>query len=235
MLSLCQTAHVDENMRQVLFQQHRGVPSASGDGVDLTLIESGPAQPLQLTFWADDFSSFIRDHPRESNLYLRSILRQLGVEALLAPDTTRAWQVFSDLRKPDPVLTAKVNQLLPKLNDPDYHVRNDALAKLFELGRDTADIIDHMDRSTLTPEQNIRLDRILLQYKPVPHDQIVKMRMDPAFLLDCLYSDDAAVRQTAVDRLRTLFRPDLEFNLNAPLDVRAAEVAKLRRQLTPGQ
>ena len=235
LLTLCQTVRADENSRQVFFQQRRGVSSASGDGVDLTVTESGPTQPLQLTFWADDFNSFIRDHPLESNLYLRSILRQLGVEVLLAPDPTRAWQVFSDLRKPDPIITAKVNELLPSLNSPDYHVRNETMAKLLAVGRETADVIDHMDRKSLTPEQNIRLDRIRLQYEPVPHEQIVKMRMDPAFLLDCLYSDDAAVRQTAMDRLRTLFRPDLEFHLNAPLDVRAAEVAKLRQQLTPGQ
>jgi hypothetical protein len=146
-----------------------------------------------------------------------------------------AWQVFSDLRRPDPQMARRVDELLPGLNDSDYHVRNQTLNRLRQYGRDAVDVIENMDRSKLTPEQNVRLDRFLLQYEQLPPKEVGRLRADPTFLLDCLYSEDLSVRQAAIDRLRMTFRPDLEFDMNAPAEARAAAVATLRQQLTPGR
>jgi hypothetical protein len=132
-------------------------------------------------------------------------------------------------------MARRIDELLPALNDPDYHVRNQTLIRLKQFGRDAVDVIENMDRSRLTPEQNVRLDRFLLQYEQLSSKEVGRLRADPTFLLDCLYSDDVSVRQAAVDRLRTTFRPDLEFDVNASTEARAGAVATLRQQLTPGR
>lgn len=234
-LTITRSTRTADAMHQVIFMQQRGVQSSGGDAVELFIVSSSDYQPQQLTFTSADFLSFLRDHPEQTDVYIRPMLRQLHCEALLCPDPSVAWQVFSDLRKPDPVMARRVDEVLPSLKDLDYHTRNQGLVKLRQLGREAVDVIENMDRSKLTPEQNVRLDRFLLQYEQLSPKEVGRLRADPTFLLDCLYSDDQSVRQAAADRLRTTFRPDLDFDVNAPLDTRTAAVATLRQQLTPGR
>jgi hypothetical protein len=234
-LTITRSTRTADAMHQVIFMQQRGVQSSGGDAVELFIVSSSDYQPQQLTFTSPDFLSFLRDHPEQTDVYIRPMLRQLQAEPLLCPDPSVAWQVFSDLRKPDPAMARRVEELLPGLNDSDHHVRNQTLNKLRQYGRDAVDVIENMDRSKLTPEQNVRLDRFLLQYEQLSPKEVGRLRADPTFLLDCLYSNDMTVRQAASDRLRTTFRPDLEFDVNAPAEVRAAAVTSLRQQLTPGR
>jgi hypothetical protein len=234
-LTITRSTRSADAMHQVIFMQQRGLQSSGGDAVELFIVSSSDYQPQQLTFTSPDFLSFLRDHPEQTDVYVRPMLRQLQAEPLLCPDPSVAWQVFSDLRKPDPVMARRIDELLPALNDPDYHVRNQTLIRLKQFGRDAVDVIENMDRSRLTPEQNVRLDRFLLQYEQLSSKEVGRLRADPTFLLDCLYSDDVSVRQAAVDRLRTTFRPDLEFDVNASTEARAGAVATLRQQLTPGR
>jgi hypothetical protein len=234
-LTLTRSTRTADVMRQVIFMQQRGVQSSGGDVVELFIVSSSDYQPQQLTFTSPDFLSFVRDHPEQTDIYVRPMLRQLQAEPLLCPDPALAWQVFSDLRRPDPMMARRVDELLPSLNDPDYHVRNDTLTKLRRLGRDAVDVIENMDRSKLAPEQNIRIDRFLTQFEQLDSKEVTRLRADPTFLMDCLYSDDTSVRQAAADRLRTTFRPDLDFDVNSPVEVRARAVAALRQQLTPGR
>lgn len=222
---------------QVIFTQQKA-PSTGGSGfVQLIVIETRAqgAAPDQINLEGSDFFSFIREHPAETEQHLRPLFREFGQEAVFAPDATAAWQVFSDLWRPDPAVIRQVDALLPALNAEDYHTRNAAQTRLEQLGRDGAAVLIHIDRSRLTPEQNARIDRALVPYAQLAPKEAARLRSDPGFLLDCLYSDSASLRAAAVNRLRQAIRPDLQFDVNASAESRAAAVQALRAQLVPSR
>jgi hypothetical protein len=217
----------------IIFTQRKGSPSDSAPYVQLSITEmhTQDAAPDQLNLTGPDFSTFLRDHPQETERYLRPLLRDLGQEAVFAPDSLLAWQVFNELWRPEPAITRKVESLLPLLNAEDYHQRNRALEQLRALGRDGAAALVHLNRSNLTPEQNARIDRALSHYSQVSRRAAAILRSDPRFLLDCLYCDEAALRSAAIAQLRTLIRPDLQFDVNADADARYAAIQALRAQV----
>ena len=200
--------------------------------LQLTVTPAGAATE-QLNFQSADFFSFLREHPQETARYVRPLLRDLGQEAVFAPEPTIAWQVFGELWKADPMLERRVRELLPLLDVADFHVRDAAQRRLRQLGRDGAAVLMHMDRAKLSPEQNARIDRFLVPYAHLGANEMVRLRSDVGFLLDCLYSDDLPLRRAALERLRAVARPDLQFDVDAGPSARGAAVAVLRRQLLP--
>lgn len=220
---------------QVIFTQQKAGLSAGPGLVQLMITESRSqgVAPEQLNLESSDFTSFVRDHPAETDQYVRPLLRELGQEAVFAPDQLLAWQVFSDLWKPDAAVTQHVQALLGGLNSPDYHQRDATLSALRELGRSGAAVLIHLDRSLLTPEQNARIDLALVPYAQLSMSEASRRRSDPGFLLDCLYADDVLLRKAAIDRLRQVVRPDLQFDVNADAPTRSAAIQVLRPQLLP--
>ena len=221
--------------QQVIISQQRGPQSNGGGMIQLSVTEfRAPGAAVEtLNYGSPDFFTFLRQHPREANMYVRPLLRELGQESVFAPEPMIVWQVFNDLWKPDPQIARRVEELLPKLNADDYHERDSALAKLQHLGRDGAAVLMHMDRSKLSPEQNARVDRALSPYAQLGGKEVARLKSDPGFLLDCLYADDAALRKAAAERLRAVAKPDLQFDVNADRAARSAAVAALRQQLLP--
>jgi len=222
-------------MHNVMLNQQRGLQSNGGGVVQLTVTESHAvnAAAEQLNFEASDFSGFVRQYPQETERYVRPLLRQLAQESVFAPEPMVAWQVFSDLWQPDPALARRIADLLPRLNSDDYRVRLATQVQLQRLGREGAAVLVRLDRSKLTPEQNVRIDRALIPFEQLSNKEAARLRVDAGFLLDCLYSDNMAIRQAAVDRLRTLDRPDLQFDVNADPESRARAIGSLRQQLIP--
>ena len=139
-LTITRSTRSADAMHQVIFMQQRGLQSSGGDAVELFIVSSSDYQPQQLTFTSPVFLSFLRDHPEQTDVYAADVVRQLQAEPRLCPDPSVAWQVFSDLRKPDPVMARRIDELLPALNDPDYHVRNQTLIRLKQFGRDAVDV-----------------------------------------------------------------------------------------------
>ena len=224
---------LDNRLHMVQITQMRG-PQSNGVGMFQLMISdvtSPGAAPEQLNFDAPDFFTFVREHPREAEQYVRPMLREIGQEAVFAPEELLAWQVFSDLWKPDPLATRRVKALLSGLDAEDYRVRDATLRQLARLGRDGAAVMLHMDRSHLTPEQNLRIDRALAPYAQLSLREVLHLRSDSSFLLDCLYSDESALRRAALDRLRLVARPDIRFDVNGDPVARAAAVAVLRQQI----
>ena len=220
---------------QVIFTQQRAQTSGGPGFVQLIVIVTrtqGQA-PDQLNLEGSDFFSFVREHPDETEKHLRPLFRELEQEAVFAPDSLVAWQVFSDLWKPEPSVARQVDALLPGLNSEDYHARDSAQLALDRLGRDGAAVLIHLDRSRLTPEQNARVDCALSPYAQLSAKQAARLGTDAGFLLDCLYSDNAALRGAALNRLRTTLRPGLQFDVNADAPARSAAVQALREQLVP--
>lgn len=236
-LILVQSNRADGATHQVMVDQERGSATSTTGYIQVSVVETLPGDggTRQLNFISTDFLSLLREHPQPVSQYVRPMLRMLDYEHLMAPAPLIAWQVFRETRKIDPAMSAKVAEILPRLNQRDFRARHAAVAELKRLGREAADVVETIDRSRLSPEQNVLLDLFLAPYRPIPEHDVARLRIDPTFLLDCLYYDDPVIRKSAADRLRTLFRPDLEFDLDAPADVRAAAVANLRKQLTPGK
>jgi hypothetical protein len=57
------------------------------------------------------------------------------------------------------------------------------------------------------------------------------MASDPPFLSDVLYSDDAALRKLALERLRMVSSIPIEIDVDADARTRAEQVARLRDKL----
>jgi hypothetical protein len=215
--------------------QQMGRLSDGGGSIHLTVNEVGRdgSSPVNVELQASDFFTLIHTHSEECDAYIRPLLRDLGQEAIFAPDPLVAWQVFSETWKPDPAVSQQIQKLLPGLDVDDYHKRDEATRELEKLGRDGAAVLIHLDRSKLTPEQNARVDLALGPYAQLPAKQASHLRSDPAFLLDCLYSDDASLKKVALERLREVADPTIQFDINAAPAVRNAAISALRLRLVP--
>jgi len=237
-LYITQTSEIDGGHQHTMLLQERGSEGYTAPFIQLSVSNSSADghTAQQSEYSAADFVSLLHENPEVVSLYLRPLLRRIEHEQLFSPDPTTAWEVFSDIRAADPVVMRKINELLPKFNDTQYRVRRAAMAEMKKLPQPAgADSVRHMNRAGLTPQQNVMLDLYLAPLTPMPEAQASRLRSDPTFLLDCLYSEDILVRRAALDRLRTLFHPEMEFDLDAPADVRALSVANLRKQITPGR
>ena len=234
-LTLCRSdTRPDGTTQQIVLTQQHGLQSIGGGMVQLDVVlGNGLRGTQQIHLTGRDFLSFLSEHPEATAQYVRPLFRALGQEPVFTPDPLTSWQVFSDLWTPDATALRKVKGILPKLDAEDYHARDAALAELQQLGREGASVLLHLDRSTLTAEQNARIDRALGPYSRLSTKEAFRLRSTPEFLLDCLYSDDLAIRKSALNRLRTITRPDLQFDVTADAPARVAAVAALRQQLLP--
>lgn len=196
--------------------------------------QSQMAAPQVLTLTGSSFSSFVLNHPEQTEKYLRPLFRDIASESVFAPDRMAAYQVFNELWTANPIVAAQVQALLPMLGSVDFHQRDAATARLVEIGRDAAAVLVHLNRARLSAEQNARIDRIIAPYLTLSAKEANRLRSDPYFLLDCLYSDDAPIRGAAVGHLRQVLRPDLQFDINADADTRSSEITSLRIRLLSG-
>jgi hypothetical protein len=186
---------------------------------------------VSLNFQAPDFTSLLRNHPKETNEYLRPLLRTLGQEQVFAPDALVAWQVFADRWRPDARTAQQVGRILPQLDADDYESRDAAVKALEKMGRPAAAVLLRADRDALSAEQNTRVDQVLAPYTQLSPDDAQRLRSDAGFLLDCLYLDDAEVRDAALARLAEVTGKPVEFDGKADRPTRWAAVAGLRREL----
>lgn len=214
---------------QLMEQNGSNGPAQSGTvtlAVNESLPDEGP--PVNVSFEAEDFFTLLRRYPKETEHYVRPILRDLGQEAVFAPDPLIAWQVFADLWKPDATASQQVDRLLPGLDSVDFRERQRALHSLQALGRDGASVMVHLDRTHLSAEQNARVDRALAPYTQLPETEAEALRSQTGFLLDCLYCDDVTLRRAAFRRLRELDGPQLQFDVESDPAGSSLEVARLR-------
>ncbi len=209
----------------------------TGQSASITLAvnESTPSAgpPVNLSLEADDFFAFIHNYPDESEKYVRPLLREVGQEAVFAPDPMIAWQVFSDSWQAPAETLRKVNFLLPQLDSQDFRQRRAASQSLQSLGRDGAAVLVHLNRSRLSAEQNVRIDRLLAPYAQLPAGEAMGLRSQVGFLLDCLYCDDVLLRRAALKRVREVSERDVAFDVEADSAARAVAVAGLRHSLLP--
>jgi hypothetical protein len=223
---LISPGHTDDNDRP----RREGADDRS---VVVKVTEAGRVghEPVHASAEEQDLFTLVRKHQGGVELYLRPVLRDLGQEALLAPEPALAWQVFAAQWNPSDALKKEVNAILPKLDAQGYAERESASKDLAKLGPEAAMLAMQLDRSKLSAEQNTRLDSLVAANTPITRGEATQLRDDVTFLLDCLSSDDEPIRAAAVERLRAVCRRPIEFDPKADSAARDRAVAVLRNKL----
>ncbi|HET6250839.1 MAG TPA: hypothetical protein VFE47_24325 [Tepidisphaeraceae bacterium] len=175
-----------------------------------------------------DFATLRRNHPAETEKWLRPILRELHQESAFAADPSAAWQVLAADWPADEKMQSAIADKIKALDSDDFRVRWAASDALQKLGRDGALAMLKMDRSKLTLEQNLRLDEVVSRFKPLSDAEAKRLGSDASFLLDCLYGDDPIARKLALTRLTAIAGKPIDFDLNSPEPARTIAVNALR-------
>lgn len=206
----------------------------SRPSVQLMVTENGDLggrEALEVNLREVDFVTLRRRHERATDAYLRPILRELGQEAVFAPDPQVARQVFPERWQPDETVAREVQRLLPALDAEHGPDREAASAEMAELGEAAALVLLRLDRAPLTAEQNTRIDVLLRRHALLRAADARRRRRDVSFLLDCLNSDDSITRAAGLDHLREAVSEPVEFDSELPVPARGGAVAALRAQL----
>ena len=189
-------------------------------------------QKLNLVFSAPTLAALRDQHPLEFEKYLRPLFAQYQQEdAILAGEDKIGWQVMAGDWQQPPDLAARVQPLVDQLNSADYSQRAQAQASLHELGEPAALYLHFTDPKQWTAEQFARIHKFLTEYFVLTDDQAAKLGGDPNFLLNCLESDDAALRAAALKHLERVLGRKIEYKLDQPRDDRMTAVEQLRREI----
>jgi hypothetical protein len=160
---------------------------------------------------APTFRQMRREYPRQTQEFVVPILRDLQQQqTVLAPDPRVASQVFGTSFRPDEALQKKIDAALAKFDSDDFQQREQAAKDLLNLGQPAALVLAHADRKGWSIDKSGGVDEFLSQFKSMPADEVRKLRRDPIFLLDCLYSPDAIIRASAARALETLTKLKLD-------------------------
>lgn len=211
-----------------------GNPLSPRSGVVMSISHHTEAgEPSNLQLIGADIADLRRRHPVETERHLRPLLRQVAAESILAADPITARQVFSKELTPDPQVATALAAILPELDLPQASRRDSALGALREQGSALALAVAHLDRRGLTDQQNTLLDAAVSPYFPNPAAEVRRLRDDSEFLMDCLYSDEPAIRAAAHQRLQSHLGRPIPFELDAPPDRRSDLIESLRATINP--
>ena len=210
------------------FRGFQGGRDRTGVQFSAQIGDSQGTSQTNIQYIAPDFATLRRQHPKEIDQYLRPLLRQLQMESVLAADPMVAWQVFADDLKPDPATLTIVQALLPALDSDSFQDRDRALQSLQQKGLPVAVAITHLDRSKLSDQQNMLLDTAMAAFQPQRGTDLSKWRNDTDFLLDCLYTEDLAIRTAALDALQKKLGKTVKFDVTADFSARSAAVDAMR-------
>ncbi len=194
--------------------------------------EEGAKTTVDIKLSADNITELIRAHPREMATYFEPIMRDLHqASAIFGIEPAVAWQVFATEIHADPAMNQKIQALVRQLGARRIADRQAAVNALRELGPAAAVELMHLDRHTLSPEQNARIDELLVPYQTLSAEQVKEMRNSPAFLLNCLDSTDTRLRHIAFTQLKSQTAEPLTFDADANPQTRARQIERLRAQL----
>jgi len=182
----------------------------------------------KLSLTAPSFVELRKRYPREARQYLDPMLRDLQqASVLLAPDAKIANQVFGNESKPDAILTERINAATAKFDADDFKVRQSASKALDELGEPAALALRKADRTGWSIDRSNGVDAFLAKFDSKPPAETNQLKSDPAFLLDCLYSDDPSTRAGALVELGNIVGKPVSLAPDADLTGRAELVDRL--------
>jgi hypothetical protein len=197
--------------------------------------DTGQMESTGKMFSAATWWELRRDHPREVEKYLRPMFRDFDLEAgAFAVNDKTAWQVVGDAWTPPPGLAQKVQTIVAQLNADDYDARAAAQTDLEKLGQPAALYLLANPIPNLSEEQSARVKKFLDSYHPLTEGQAIQFRQDANFLLDCLYSDDADLREAALKDLARLDRQiDVDsLKMDQPPGKRMENIQRIRDALS---
>src|SRR5206468_2986312 len=91
----------------------------------------------------------------------------------------------------------KIDAALAKFDSDKFQEREQAATDLAELGQSAAMALSHADRKGWSLDRQSGVDAFLSQYKAMNDEELAKLRQEPIFLMDCLYSEDPSIRAVA--------------------------------------
>ncbi len=233
-----------KELRSIQFIQNvnRDNPDTSEPAVKLYVSVSdmeSNKKSVDLKLSADTVVQLRRKYPRETAVYFQPMLAALRQEEVVFSVEHRvAWQVLQSHFKTDELTADKLKRLVKDFDAEDYATRESASEALDQLGEPAALIASKMTRSGLTSEQNSRLETFLAPYKPLNETEAKKCATDEWFLLDCLYTDNRAIRDAALKQLAAVFKRPIDLKSDASPAAWRAGLRELRKQfiaITPSK
>lgn len=189
---------------------------------------------LRIQCHAKSFTELRFGYRDEVNTYLRPIIRGLAQEQIVfAVPKEVAWRVLGRDDPLDPPVAQRVQSLVVGLGADDFRARQTAVDELKKMGQDAIWILASIDRNKLSLQQNAEVDSIIASSAPLPSVSFRGLEKDIHFLMDVLYSDDVALRSSALKRLREMTEKPVEFDMALGLEARIGAIAALRDQLIP--
>lgn len=174
------------------------------------------------------------EYPVEVRRHLTPLLRKLTLQPILNPGPSDVYKVFTAIPA-DPVVTTRIEALLPGLTSASPSERSTATKQLNALGQAGALAALRFDVELLLPEQVNRLYDLVALHSRMTIEDPATLLKDAFFLIDCLEDEEPVVRQQAHAALEKTLNRKVAFDLNAPADKRAAAADALRVKLDKEQ
>jgi len=192
---------IERSGREATVYYRESSGAFGNDGVRMSIYGLDGTMLHSLT--ANDFQSLKREHRAEVYQYLGPILRLLRTEGVLGADPRKARQVLMTHRQPREV-EPQVQKLVMQLDADSFRDRENALLKLKDMGPDALAIVEKLNQKVLSAQQQTGIEAFISDVKLATLEELERLRKDPAFLIECLYCEDAAIRSAALDRLKSL-------------------------------
>ena len=206
-----------------------------GDRVTLRIrvIRNALKADADVRLTAGSFAELLRKHPGPTAKYLAPVFRAFGGQdaAVFGVDPAIAWQLFPDAVDADEALASKVLEMVDRLNSDDFAAREAAAAELDALGGPAVLVLGELDRTSLSAEQNTRIDSFLARYRQLSAEEVAALLEEPEFLLRCFtYCDVEPVRAAAVRTLDALVEQPVNLVASDPFPERLRAAEALRDQ-----
>ena len=200
------------------------------DGVRLSVY--GPDGTMLHSLTANDFQSLRREHRAEVYQYLGPILRLLKTEGVIGVEARKARQVLmarGEMREVEP----RVQKLVMQLDADSFKERENALRNLKEMGPDALEIVEKMNRKSLSAQQQTGIEAYISDVKLASLEELEKLRKDPGFLVECLYCEDVGIRVAALERLKKMSAGVSGVDPHGDPLAQAGAIEELRNKLVP--
>jgi len=183
-----------------------------------------PAITETVKLEATSFSEMCAKHPGEVQKYVEPIFKDLDLGGVFFVDVEDARHVFAGDLPPDPAVVAKLQAILPRLDDDALETRKAAARDLAALGDAGAAPVRALDLSK-QPLQTRSMLKTYLESLGVGTED--SRLLNPGFLLLCLSLDDKQIPALAKARLEKLRGKPVAVDLAAPVEERRKVVRKM--------
>lgn len=197
-----------------------------------TLQDNQPSENTVVS--APTLSTLRRQYPYEFEKYLRPLFHEFRQDdSVFAVEDRVGWQIMSAEWHAPADMQSRIDPLLAELNSSSYSQRQAGQQALEKMGEPAALYLRSADRSKWSAEQKSRVNKLLSDFFPLGEEQAAQLGRDVNFLLDCLASDDPALRAATIEHLQRLTGTKIQVDLDEPPLQRLSAITRLRHQLLP--